>query len=505
MVSLDRMNTILVMANSKRALEEVKRWVAKLDTTTGRSVQTFIYTVENGTASNIAQVLALLFGSGDVSTQGGAQAPGAATPMGGLGSTGQRGGTGGGSTLSGSQAGRNQFTSAVPGNNQFMGGSQGMGNLYGQGAGMGLMGGQQSIGGMRLTQGAGMTAQVLTASSFSGLQGNVRIVADDINNALIIQGSAADYDFLLETIKRMDVLPRQAIIDARIFEIDLTDGLSFGVSAALQATTSGQHLTTGSVGGDTGALSASTFAFVGSAREILMNLSALQQKTKVRILEAPSVLAVDGRTAHIQVGGSVPIPGASYVPAQGGITTSVQYAETGTTLEITPRISGSGTVTLEIAQAVTVPGASSDLGPTFSTTNVYTTLAVKDGESVAIAGLIRESDSNTRNGVPFLSSIPLMGALFGRTTRSSARTELLIMITPHVIKNPDRFREMTQKLKDSVSMAGKFADQKEAEIRENEEKARQKRLEQEQKQIKKSGQQPDQPPAKKVEAPAAGK
>jgi general secretion pathway protein D len=255
LVALDRLNAILVMANSKRALEEVKRWITRLDTTTGRSVQTFIYTVENGTASNIAMVLSMLFGGGEGGTTGNTQqtGPGGFTPatQGGTGTTG-RSSSGVGTPFSGT-SGSSRSMTGMSGNTGYMGGQQGMtqqgfgnnmSNPYGYGAG--ILGGQQ-VGGPRLSQGMGMSALVLNAGQFSGLQGTVRLVSDDLNNSLIIQGSAADYAFLLETIKRMDVLPRQAIIDARIFEIDLTDDLSFGVSATMQAATTGQHLTTGAM------------------------------------------------------------------------------------------------------------------------------------------------------------------------------------------------------------------------------------------------------------------
>jgi general secretion pathway protein D len=504
MVSLDRINTIMVMANSKRALEEVKRWITRLDSTTGRSVQTFIYTVENGTASNIAMVLSLLFGGGDTGTTATGQAGGGGGQIAVPGAAGTRGGTGTTGAGFSNPQGTNRNLSTQMGGGQagfsgsgsMFGGQQGFGGSpYGMGAGMG---GQQ-IGGPRLSQQAGMSAQLLNAGQFSGLQGVVRLVADDINNSLIIQGSAADYAYLMETIKRMDVLPRQAIIDARIFEIELTEALSFGVSATLQGRAAGERLTTGSLAQSTGALSASTFAFVGNAREILMNLDALRQKTKVRILEAPSVLAIDGMTAHIQIGGQVPIPGGTYIGAAGGATTSVSYANTGTELEIMPRISASGTVTLQIAQSVTSVGASTALGPSFSTTNVMTTLAVKDGETVAIAGLIRESDSASRGGIPFLSDIPLLGALFGRTTRSSARTELLIMITPHVIRTPERFREMTEEIQDTLRNVRKYVVDKQKEIMEDQEKARRDRIQQEEKQAKKS----DPPAAIKKEEPPA--
>ena len=328
-----------------------------------------------------------------------------------------------------------------------------------------------------------MSAQWLNGGSFVGLQGMVRLVADDINNTLIIQASSADYQYLLETIKRMDILPRQAIIDARIFEIDLTDDLAFGVAASLQARTEGEHLTTAAIG-SLGALSAGTFAFVGSSREILLNLTALQKKTKVRVLEAPAVLALDGTPARINVGGSVPVPTQSYVTT-GGAATGVTYRDTGTSLMITPRISASGTVTLSVYHEISALGPAMEGGPSFTQTNVETTLAVKDGESVAIAGLIRESESRGRSGVPFLSEIPILGALFGVTTRNTMRSELLIMITPHVIRTPERFREMTEEIKDSLRNVRKYADDKLKEMKEDKEKAAQERIEQQEKAIKK--------------------
>ena len=131
------------------------------------------------------------------------------------------------------------------------------------------------------------------------------------------------------------------------------------------------------------------------------------------------------------------------------------------------------------------PGAETPNGPSFTQTNVETTLAVKDGESVAIAGLIRESESSARNGVPFLSDIPILGALFGRTTRNAMRSELLIMITPHVIRTPERFREMTEEIKDSLRNVRKYADDKLKEMMEDKEKAAKERIQQQEKAIKK--------------------
>lgn len=505
-VSLDRLNSILVMANSKRALEEVKRWIAQLDNTTGRTVQTFVYTVENSTAANIAMLLSALYG-GDMSTSG----SGSSGYPGGGGATGTAGGaygTAGRTTQSGGfQGGMTTGGVATPFGNTGMSGMSGTGGTFGGGStyggmqgggfGGGSYGGMQSGGmggagfmgvgsqlGPRLGGGPSLSTTMLRGGAFTGLQDVVRIVADDLNNTLIIQASQADYIYLLETIKKLDVLPRQVIIDARIFEVDLNDQLSFGVSANLQARSTDPHLTTAGLGA-TGALSASTFAFVGNAREILANINALRSKTKVRILEAPSVLALDGTMAQIVVGGEVPYRGASYISGAGGETSSVQYRDTGVSLIVMPRISASGSVTLQIAQEISSPGSNDpNLGPTFNKTSVNTTLSVKDGETVAIAGLIRNSNSTARSGIPFLSEIPLLGSLFGQTNNAIVRTEVLILITPHVIRTPERFEEMTQELQDSLRNVRKVVDkyQRDAEHDlEGAQKQRAKREEQEQK------------------------
>ncbi len=504
-ISLDRLNAILVMASSKRALEEAKNWIGKLDAESGRNIQTYVYVVENATASNIAAMLSALYGgegapSGTSETTGGGGAGGVTSA--GTGRFGQTGGTGGltgsRSAISGTGQLGGSSQSAFQGNQGYSGGlgtglGGGMGGYLGGGGAFGV--GQRL--GPQLNPSRGITSQVLQGGTFTGLQDTVRLVVDDVNNSLIIQATAADYAYILETIKKMDVLPRQAIIDARIFEVDLTDDLTYGVSAALQGKTSGDHLTTAGV--DTsGALSASTFAFVGNSREILMNLSALRQKTKVRVLEAPSVLALDGTMATITVGAEVPYPGSSYIAAAGGSSTSVGYRDTGISLLVMPRISASGSVTLDITQEVSSPGATVSVGngesaTTFNKTNVTTTLSVKDGETVAIAGLIRDHNTFGRNGIPFLSEIPLLGNLFGQTNRSATRSELIILITPHVIRTVDKFQEMTQELKDSLRNVRKLADEKEKEHIQDMQDAREDRYRQEQKNQKEKSKKPGTP------------
>jgi general secretion pathway protein D len=503
-ISLDRLNAIFVMASSKRALSEVKRWVDILDSTTGKNIQTFSYVVQNSTASNIAMMVSALYGEGESSAGTSGGTSGGIGGAAGAGAGGSAGGVGGARGNAAGANARNAGGGFGNTNSAFGGGMSGQGNnsafqggLNQSGMGGNYFGGSsfgsgQSLG-VSLNQRPTITSQVLRGGAFAGLQDVIRMVVDDVNNTLIFKATPADYANILETIKQMDVLPRQAIIDARIFEIDLTDDLSFGISGALQGTTTGQHLTTMGIGTfdsngaqTSSAITGSITSFVGNSREILLNLEALRTKTKVRILEAPSVLALDGTEAKIVVGSEVAYPGSTYYQSVGGTSTSVQYRDTGISLLVLPRISASGSVTLDLAGEISSPGVANTYGPSFGKTQVQTTLSVKDGEMVAIAGLIRDNNSVGRAGIPLLSEIPILGSLFGHTQKTANRTELIILITPHVISTPESFQEKSQELKDSLRNVRKLVDEKQEERIKDMEDAREDRYKQEQKRMKSS-------------------
>jgi general secretion pathway protein D len=488
-ISMDRLNAIFLIASSKRALGEAKSWIEKLDAASARNIQTYFYMVQNSTASNIAMMLSALYGDSDSSSNQAGQATNATAGSGGLmGTT-----AGGGRNQAGGRM--QQGASGTMGQSTFGGqfGSQGGGGInqgmstVGGGLGTGSGMGQQL--GPQLNVQPTISSQVLRGGAFTGLQDTVRMVVDDINNKLIIQATAADYAYISDTIKKMDVMPRQALIDAKVFEVDLSNNLDFGVTSALEGvTTAAADHSTGASIDTTGNFVANTFSFVGNAREILMKLKALRSKTKVKVLESPSVLALDGTIASINVGAEIPYPAGGYVTT-GGSSTSINYRKTGITLMVMPRISASGSVTLNITQEVSAQGGDVTVGSgqtatSFNVTTVTTTFTVKDGETVAIAGLIRESKDFGRSGVPFLSEIPILGSLFGSSSKHITRNELIILITPHVIRTVERLEEMTQELKDSLRHVRSLADEHEQERIQDMEDARKERYGQDQKEIK---------------------
>jgi general secretion pathway protein D len=463
-LSLDRLNAIFVMASSKRGLEEVKRWIKELDATSGKKFQTFVYVVQNSTASNIAMMITALFGGeGTTGSEGSS-----GTTAGGVGgfSNGNRNSQTGlnqGNTSGLSNFGQTGFQNSNSNQNSLFG-NQGFNSGYNQG-GSGTFGSSQRLG-PQVNPSRSVTSQILKGGTFSGLQDIVRLVVDDINNSLIIQSTPADYRYISETVKKIDVLPRQAIIDARIYEVDLTDNFSFGISGDLQARTDG-NITKGKIAATTGQLTASTPFMIGNSRQIISAIDALRKKTKVRVLEAPSILALDGTQASFMVGSEIPYPTESFTTTSGS-NSGIQYRPTGISLIVTPQISASGSVTLTVTQEVSSKGGDTSVGtgstaPTFNKTSVANVFSVKDGETVAIAGLIRDSKDYSRGGVPVLSEIPILGSLFGTTTRTARRTELIILITPHVIQTVESFQEKTQELKDSLRNVRKFTDELDSE------------------------------------------
>ncbi|MEJ2145089.1 MAG: type II secretion system secretin GspD [Acidobacteriota bacterium] len=479
-VAIERLNSILVVTRSPDVLAEVRKWVDKLDAPTSTSnIKTYVYQVENNTAVQIAQILAELY-------QGGTGLPSSVT---GGAAEEQQGGQGAQASSLGQSRQAIREPGFVQGGstfNQFGGGGYGQYGGYGGGYGGGGYGSYGGYGGYSGGYGGygggGGNAlgtrlgPALSSASQSQIRsvyaGNVKIVVNEFNNSLIIQGTESDIDFILNTVKQLDTLPRQCVVEARIYSVELNNNLSFGVSAFLQARGAGAAAeggssvaTSGSIG--SGTLTATTRAIVGSEREIQAIITALKAKTDVEVLEAPRILTLDGTPASINIGGEVPVTSASYGnPLTSGTTNfinSIQYRPTGTTLLFVPRISASGLITMDVVLEVSSVAGGSDLTPTISRQYIQSSFLVQDGQSIGIAGLISDSHRVTKSRVPVLGDIPIVGALFGTTSNDKRRFELMIFITPKVIRNMATSAELTLEFKRAMKNAYQFIDKKEAE------------------------------------------
>jgi general secretion pathway protein D len=195
--------------------------------------------------------------------------------------------------------------------------------------------------------------------------------------------------------------------------------------------------------GSAGPLQAQTFALIGATRSLQLFLNATENRSRVRTLSAPSILVTDNTSARIQVGAEVPTPiGSSLTPVQSNgsslFAQTIQYQDTGVILTVTPHINASGIVTLIITQEVStaIPNTTSQIvAPVINKNSFQTSVILSDGEPLAIGGIINTSINYTTNRVPVLGNIPVVGALFGTTSKNTSRTELVLLLTPHVIQD----------------------------------------------------------------------
>ena len=305
----------------------------------------------------------------------------------------------------------------------------------------------------------------------------VRIVADEVTNSLVILATRRDYQLILDVIKRIDVVPRQVLLEVTIAEITLNNDLQFGIEYALAEGRLGQALPgrdpnaslfqnrdtaangQGSNGlgglvspGITRIPAAGAFAVISDREHFNIFINALQVRTNVKMLSAPHIIAADNREAHILVGDSIPIltstaSSTGITGVTGAVINAVQYRDTGKILTILPQVNSKGLVNMQIRQevsAVDQTSFGSTNSPSFSTREAETTVVVENGETVIIGGIIDDTIRHSRTGVPFLMDIPVLGWAFRTNNDTTARTELLILISPYVIRNREEARDVTE-------------------------------------------------------------
>jgi general secretion pathway protein D len=284
-----------------------------------------------------------------------------------------------------------------------------------------------------------------------------RIIPNPLDNKLIIQANQEQYQNILKILTELDVPPRQILLEAKIYSVTLSDSFTSNVTATLAKNGGGlgPHQLLGSFTGAGLGLTAGTI--VGQSRQLLLALSANENKTYTKLLSEPSLIATDSIPASISVGTQVPVStGSTTVPSAGGavISQSVSSENTGITLQVNARVNSSGVVTLIINQenSSVNAAASNTNGTAFSQQVVQTQITMMDGDTIAIGGLIDENYSNNISGIPGLVRLPWIGWLFGSKSVSKERDELIMFFTPHVIFDESQLIEASDELKARVKM-----------------------------------------------------
>jgi general secretion pathway protein D len=470
-IPMERIGSVLIVSSQPRYIDEGRRLFALVERALQQNTRAWhVYYLQNSRSNDVGYVLQQAFTPGHVTAQPsrralGATAPGAGNRQsgGGFGNGGGGGGLGGGGGGLGG-GGFNSGSGSIGGNTVAgaLGGA--VGGLGGTGAS-----GPASVLGTQDTTGTGQGgAQSPANPLFGGLEPGapggtgggtdvnaLRIIPDPQNNAILLYATPRETDTVEAMLRKVDILPLQVRIDAVIAEVTLNDNLSYGTQFFFSS-------------GINGALSFGTTAagFASGFPGFVLSgpggrnaaLAALQAVTTVKVLSSPQIMVLDNEAARLLVGNLVPYLSAtsqSTLANNAPVINSVEYRETGVITDVTPRVNSGGLVTLDISQEVSnvVPGATTTPGlnsPTFSERNVTSRVVVQDGQTIGLAGLITDNSSRANTGIPFLKDIPILGLLAGSQSNLRQRTELLVLITPHVVHDQRDARALTEDLRDQL-------------------------------------------------------
>ncbi len=435
-VPIERINAVLVITPQAKYLTAVEQWIQRLDqidSSIDRSLH--VYFVQNVRSAYLAGILQELFDA-DVSTQESEDSRGSLSPG-----------------LSGTT--QSSFGDANTGNaaNSISNSSDALDSQTPSGPSSGGLGSLQR--------------RTAFSSGFDNLNtsgGNsnspIKIIADEENNALVVKATSDEYAEIEDAIKRLDIVPLQVLVEATIVEVSLTGDLSYGLewffrnNNVFDGDDGIARLDTGTAGISalTPGFSYSIIDSVGGVRAVL---NALASDSKMKVISSPSLMVLDNHSASINIGDQVPVrTSESTNTGTAGddsiVTSTIQFVETGVTLEVAPRVSKGGNVVMDIFQSIRT-AATTDTStidsPTINQRQVQTSVAVQSGETIVLGGLIQDDDGRSNSGIPGLRNLPVAGALFGTTAKNSRRTELLVLITPTAVRDSVESKEATEELR----------------------------------------------------------
>jgi general secretion pathway protein D len=427
LIPIEHLNGILAISSQKQYLDDVKHWMEMLDREGETSERRlFVYRVQNGRASDLALVLVNAFG-----------------------------GAGGRPNAQPTASNSKKVTQTPPLNAYQPPQLQ-----------MNAGGTNSSTGSSTFDQSttdntdaiAGQTSNVTQVLTLGGTNAPITVTSDDSNNAIVVYATPKQFGIIEDALHKLDVLPLQVLIEAAITEVTLTNQLQYGVQWSFQGGQSQLVLGAGTTAAPLPTFPGFNYLF-SNGSTIQATLNALSNVTKINVLSAPKLLVLNNHTASLQVGDEVPILTESAVStdtAGAPVVNSVDYRDTGVILKVTPRVNDGGLVLMDISQEVSDvvnPGTAAIQSPTISERKVASSIAIQDGQTVALGGLITDKRTDTKAGIPWLNQIPLLGNLFGSTDDEHDRTELIVLLTPRVIRNNADALSITDELKEKIRTA----------------------------------------------------
>jgi general secretion pathway protein D len=449
-----RLKSIVVISSRPEYLKKAETWIKRIDMASEATEQrAFVYHVQHRPAQELAELLKKVYSSNGGGTrlqdglaQDGGLVTGATAPVEALQSPGT-----GSSAAQIRPGGLNEPrplgpATVTPGaaklaNTQV---AAAVGTEAGGGAG-----GVTAAG----TGLSGSLARAVPDDRNSG----ITVVADEGNNTLVITATPSEARRIRQVLQQVDVLAEQVLLEATIAEVTLNDDLKFGMRWFFEKGASEVRLTDA-----TAALGAFSpvipgFSYFFNTPNVKVVLNALSGITKVNLVSSPSLMTLNNKRATLEIGDEVPIltrSSAGLDNADTRIVNNVSSRSTGVLLSITPRVADDGQVLLEIEQEVSdaIATKTSNIdSPTIQQRRIKTTVSVKNGGSVVLAGLMRDKATRQNDQVPLIGDVPLIGNMFKNKTDTIERTELLIAITPQVIKDNSQLGLIASEFRDRMN------------------------------------------------------
>ena len=409
---VERTNSVVAISSQPQYLSEVGDWIRTIDEGGGNEPQMYVYDVRNMKAADLAKYLRQIYGTGAIKDDTPAKvAPGLRT-----------------TTLS---------------------------SLNGAGV-------QNTPPNAEEAE-----PQEQQVAPTSDLEAGTRITAQKSSNQLLVRTRPAQWKEIEAAIKRLDNPPLQVQIETRILEVKLTGDLDLGVqwylgrlagnsASTTVANASGSQGALGGGGAGLGATDSLFYSFVSSNLQVALH--ALETNGRTQVLSAPSLVVMNNQPAQIQVGDNIPISQTTVNTGDADTTlSSVEYVQTGVILDVVPRINPGGLVYMDIQQQVSDAESQSGtsdtpVNPRISTRSVSTQVAVQSGQTVLLGGLIKQDNGESVSAVPYLGKVPGLRWLFGSTSKSKDRTELIVLITPRVITSSGQARQVTDDYRQQMQL-----------------------------------------------------
>ncbi len=419
-IPIERLNAVLAITHQARYLKDIEQWVTRLDranSTTGGGVN--VYKVQHVDAIELADTLNDIFGNGSSSSRR-EKSPKLA---GGKKS----------SSLTNKTSDKTDKTSDT-----------------------------------KKTTAQRSTSSGSTGDAKVSNVGEVRIIADESNNSLIIVATAQEYEIIRPIMNQLDVMPLQVLVDATIVEVTLTDDLKYGLQWYFNHNNGGSNSVNSNKLGDiskdvagaaaTAATGGFGYSFLSNSNDIGAVLNAQASNNNVNVISSPSLMVLNNQEASIQVGEEISLSTGTFgIGTVNSTTTPLtqnQQRKTGVKLKIKPRVNANGLVTMEVTQSVEDVAESlkeGEVNPRISTREIESSVAIQSGESIVLGGLIKDKNTNNEGGIPLLHEIPVLGSLFGNKSKGQNKIELVVLITPRVVKSRQDANMITNEFKRKLS------------------------------------------------------